>query len=305
MNRNSIDWRGYIPAITTPFSVQGELDIELVDQHFAWLAREKMHGVIIAGTQGEWFSLSPAEKTLLFQRASELLKGKMTILAGCNGYNSIEVLENAEMAKQYGFDGILLTPPPYMMPTEREIFEFYREVNQSINLPICVYNWPPGTNIDMSLPLLRRLAELDKVVAIKNSTSDMRHFLEVFFALKDQVRVFGIPMNDLGISLVQQHNADGTMGAGAVLGREQPDFYNAIWEGNIEEAKRLGERDATLMREWFNRDLTGKLGSSQAIFKEALNQQGLYGGYPRKPLLPLEQESVDKLRGTLLRLERI
>lgn len=305
MNRNSINWRGYIPAITTPFTEKGELDLGLVDQHFAWLVREQMHGVIIAGTQGEWFSLSLTEKSSLFQRANALLKGKMILLAGCNGYNAGEVLKNVELAEQYGFDGILLTPPPYMMATEREIFEFYREVNQSVNLPICVYNWPPGTNIDMSLPLLRRLAELDKVAAIKNSTPDMRHFLEVFFALKDQVRVFGIPMNDLGISLVLQHGADGTMGAGAVLGKEQPDFYNAIWEGNFEEAKRLGERDATLMREWFNRDLTGKLGSSQAIFKEALNQQGLCGGYPRKPLLPLEQEGVDKIRSTLLRLERI
>ena len=101
-------------------------------------------------------------------------------------------------AAEHGFDGILVTPPPYMVPTDREILGFYREVNAAVSLPICVYNWPPGTNVDMSLDLLRSIAELSNVVAIKNSTADLRHFVDVFFALKDQVRVFGVPMNEVG-----------------------------------------------------------------------------------------------------------
>jgi 4-hydroxy-tetrahydrodipicolinate synthase len=157
----------------------------------------------------------------------------------------------------------------------------------------------------MSLQLLRSLAELSNVVAIKNSTADLRHFIDVFFALKDQVRIFGVPMNEVGIMLVQQHGADGTMGAGAVLGRELPDYFNAIWAGDLPRARRLGERNDILMRSWFNADYTGRFGCSQGIFKAALNELGLPGGYPRRPLLPLEEHGLSVVRQTLISLGKL
>jgi 4-hydroxy-tetrahydrodipicolinate synthase len=154
----------------------------------------------------------------------------------------------------------------------------------------------------MSVGLLQSVAELSQVVAIKNSTGDLRRFLEVFFALKDKVRVFGVPSDELGVLLVRDQGADGTMGAGAVLGRELPGFFNAIWEGDSERALLLGQRNELLMRDWFKVDYTGRFGSAQAIFKEALTQIGLPGGYPRKPLLPLDAHGVKRIRETLQKL---
>ena len=128
--------------------------------------------------------------------------------------------------------------------------------------------------------------------------------MDVFYGLRDKVRVFGLPLNEMGITLVLQNDADGTMGAGAVLGSDQPNFYNALWTGNIEAARKLGQRDVKLMSDWFNADYTGKFGSAQAIFKEALNQQGLPGGFPRLPILPLEEDGVNQIRNTLAELKR-
>ena len=304
MDRHSVQWRGYIPAITTPFTGEGALDLDALDRLLQWLHQEGMHGIIIGGTQGEWFTISPAERKQLMQAVGRKLSGKMPLIAGCSGYTSAEVAAHARLAADHGFNGILVTPPPYMVPTDREILAFYREVNDAVSLPICVYNWPPGTNVDMSLDLLREIVELSNVVAIKNSTADLRHFVDVFFALKDKVRVFGVPMNDLGILLVQQ-GADGTMGAGAVLGRELPDYFNAIWDNDIERARRLGDRNEVLMRAWFNTDYTGRFGSAQATFKAALNELGLPGGYPRRPLLPLEAEGVSVVRQTLVQLGKV
>lgn len=304
MDRNSVQWRGYIPAITTPFTGDGALDLEALDRLLQWLWQEGMHGIIIGGTQGEWFTISSAERKQLMQTVGRKLSGKLPLIAGCSGYTSGEVAAHAKLAAEHGFNGILVTPPPYMVPTDREILAFYREVDAAVSLPICVYNWPPGTNVDMSLGLLREIAELSNVVAIKNSTADLRHFVDVFFALKDRVRVFGVPMNDLGILLVQQ-GADGTMGAGAVLGRELPDYFNAIWDNDIARARLLGDRNEVLMRAWFNTDYTGRFGSAQAIFKAALNELGLPGGYPRRPLLPLEAEGVRVVRQTLVQLGKV
>lgn len=304
MDRHSVQWRGYIPAITTPFTADGALDLDALERLLQWLWQEGMHGIIIGGTQGEWFTISGAERKQLMQAVGGKLGGKLPLIAGCSGYTSSEVATHARLAADHGFDGILVTPPPYMVPTDREILAFYREVNDAAPLPICVYNWPPGTNVDMSLELLREIAALSNVVAIKNSTADLRHFVDVFFALKDTVRVFGVPMNDLGILLVQQ-GADGTMGAGAVLGRELPDYFNAIWGNDTVRARQLGDRNELLMRAWFNTDYTGRFGSAQAIFKAALNELGLPGGYPRRPLLPLEAEGVRAVRETLVQLGKV
>jgi len=301
MDRNSVDWRGYIPALTTPFTADGEFDAEATRQLHRWVQSNGGHGFIVMGTQGEWFSMTTEEKHALMQIAGEQA-GKLTVIAGCNAYTAREVLDNIEAARDAGLDGVLLTAPPYIMPTDEEIYQFYKEVSDNSVLPICVYNWPPGTHIDLSLPLLTRLADLDRVVAIKNSTPNLRHFMEVFFALKDKVRIFGIPMNDLGITLAQHHGADGTMGAGAILGRDQPDFFNAIWEGDTERARQMGRRDSAVMQDWFTSDLTGRFGSAQAIFKEALNQQGLPGGYPRRPILPLDEAGIAIVSNTLDKL---
>lgn len=305
MDRESIDWKGYIPALTTPFAEDESLDVAGAQKLHQWVLENGAHGFIVLGTQGEWFSMTAEEKRRLMMLAADRAQGKLTLIAGCSGYRADEVLANVTCAADCGFDGALVTPPPYMMPTEREIYAFYAEVSARSPLPICVYNWPPGTNVDMSLQLLSRLADLDQVVAIKNSTPDLRHFVGVLGALRERVRVFGAPMNDLGISLVSRHGCDGTMGAGAVLGSDQPNFYNAIWAGDLERASLLGALDTRLMSDWFNTDYTGRFGSAQAIFKEALNQQGLPGGVPRRPLLPLEEEGVAAVRTTLQSLGRL
>lgn len=305
MDRNSVQWRGYIPAITTPFTEHGELDLKGFEHLLDWLHAEGMHGIIFGGTQGEWFSMDDRERAVLLATVGRRLSGKIPLIAGCTAYTSGEVAVYAKVAADHGFNGILVTPPPYMMPTEREILQFFADVNDQVSLPICVYNWPPGTNVDMSTKLLSSIADLSQVVAVKNSTADLRRFIDVFFELKDRVRVFGVPMNEVGIMLVHQHGADGTMGAGGVLGRELPRFFEAIWSGDLAEAQRLGARNEVLMRAWFNSDYTGRFGSAQAIFKAALNQIGVPSGYPRRPLLPLDAEGVRGVRDVLIELGKI
>ena len=305
MNKDSVDWSGYIPAITTPFTEGGQLDLPSLRTLLEWLAEEGMHGLVVAGTTGEWFSMSGDEKATLFAAVGEVLKGELPLIAGCNAFTADNALANAAMAAKSGFDGILLTPPPYVRPCEREVIAFYEDVNKASPLPICIYNWPPGTNIDLSREVLEELAELDKVVAIKNSTGSQAHFLDVTEALNDKVRIFGAPMNEIGADLVLSGKVHGTMGAGAVLGSVHPDFFNALWAGDREKALSLGALDQVVMSEWFHPDYTARFGSAQAVFKAALNLQGLPGGFPRRPILPLERHDVERVRATLVKLGRL
>ncbi|GGB61120.1 dihydrodipicolinate synthase family protein [Blastomonas aquatica] len=303
--RSRANWQGYIPAITTPFDADHELDLPALGILLEWLHAEGMHGLLIAGTTGEWPSMTADECKALFSAVGNQLSGKLPLLAGCTAFTAKRVLDLADHAAASGFDGIVVTPPPYYRPLPDEIYGFYCDISDRTRLPICVYNWPPGTGIDMPLDLLKRIAGLDNVVAIKQSTSDLRRFVDTFFALKDEVRIFGHSMDEHGLALLESRGGDGTMGAGAVLGRTHPDFYNRLWAGDIAGARECGRQDRVILDAWYTPELVGRFGSGPAILKAALNAQGLPGGYVRPPLRDVAPEDAERIKETLVQLGRI
>ncbi|WP_223692928.1 dihydrodipicolinate synthase family protein [Leifsonia poae] len=298
MDRNSVDWHGYIPAITTPFTREGTLDLEAFEGQMEWLAGQGMHGVILAGTTGEWFSLDEGERAELFRQGGAL-RHDMRVLGGANAFTAAEAIRHAHAAERAGLDGILLTPPPYLVPGREEIVTFYRDVAAATDIPICVYNWPRGCIVDLDVDTLAELAEIDAVVAIKNSTGDQAGFLAGLYALADTVRYFGIPTSELGADLVGLGRGDGLMGSGAPLGRDHPGFWDALESGDRETAIALGARDRVVMTSWFGRDYGALFGNQQAIMKTALRLQGVPAGFVRRPLLELTPDQVDRVRVTL------
>ena len=303
--RSMVDWRGYIPAITTPFDASGAIDFVAFARLLEWLHGEGMHGLLVAGTTGEWTSMSAAERCALFAAAGDQLAGKLPLLAGCSGFTAREVLQFADAAAAARFDGIVVTPPPYIRPNEQELLAFYAEIDRATPLPVCIYNWPPGTGIDMPLGLLERLTDLPRIVAVKQSTSRLEQFVATFFALREKVRIFGHAMDEHGLALLEARGGDGTMGAGAVLGHVQPDFYNHLWAGRIDQARACGRQDRVLRDEWYTPELVGKFGSGPAILKAALDAQGLPGGHVRAPLLDVDARGRRQIHETLVSLGRI
>ncbi len=303
--RARVEWRGYIPAIVTPFRADGELDLNGLGAMLDWLHGEAMHGLVIAGTTGEWTSMSADERNTLFTAAGTQMGRTLPLLAGCTAFTPREVIDFAAHAATVHFSGILVTPPPYLRPSSDEIFAFYSQISAASPLPICVYNWPPGTGIDMPLSLLERIAGIPNVVAIKQSTSDLRRFVETFFALNDRVRVFGHSMDEHGLALLQQCGGDGTMGAGAVLGRVHADFYNHLWAGNIGAARECGAKDRVIMEAWYTPELVGRFGSGPAILKAGLKARGVPAGFVRAPLRDVSAEDAVQIRQTLVSLGAI
>lgn len=303
--RSRVNWRGYIPAITTPFDADRQLDLAGLGRLLEWLEAEGMHGLVLAGTTGEWTSLSPAERKHLFAAAGDQLGKRLPLIAGCSAFTAPEVIAFAEAASAHHFEGVLVTPPPYLRPNADEIVDFYSEISTHTPLPICVYNWPPGTAIDMPVELLERLADIENVVAIKQSTSNLRSFADTFFALNDKVRVFGHSMDEHGLALLQARGGDGTMGAGAVLGRVHPDFYNHLWAGEIDAARACGVKDRMILDHWYTRELVGRFGSGPAVLKAGLNVQGLPGGFVRRPLRDVAEEHIATIRETLVAAGRL
>lgn len=299
MHRDTVDWHGYLPAVTTPFDADGALDFDAWREQLDWLLGEGMHGIVVAGTTGEWFSLTEPERAGLFRAAARHVAGRVPVLGGVTAYTAAEAIRHATAAREAGLSGVLLTPPPYVVPNAREILAFYRTVGAAVDIPICAYNWPRGTGVDMDVALLSQLAEIDTVVAVKNSTADFGGFVRGLVALRDTVRYFGIPTNDAGIALLTGVGGDGLMGAGGVLGADHPGFFAAVAAGDEAEARRLGARDRVVMNAWFGPDYGARFGNAPAILKYALRRRGVPAGHVRPPLLPLTTEEQKRVADTL------
>lgn len=299
MDRHDVSWSGYIPAVTTPFDREGTLDVDALAAQLDWLVEQGMDGVVLAGTTGEWFSLTAQERATLFREGARAVDGRIPVLGGVNSYTPAESIQHARAAEAAGLDGILLTPPPYVVPTEREILTFYRTVAAGSGMPLCIYNWPRGCIVDMGTELLGELAQIDTVVAIKNSTGDFRAFLDGLYALQDQVRYFGLPTSALGADLAALGHGDGLMGAGGVLGAAHPDFWKAVAAGDRDRAVELGQLDRILMERWFGADYGALFGNAQAIMKTALRLRGVPAGFVRAPLLELTGDEVEIVADTL------
>ena len=303
MDRNSISWRGYIPAITTPFDKAGNLDLEAFEGQMEWLKNERLQGVILAGTSGEWFSLTTEERARLFEVGGRYRSDDFVVLGSGNAFTKAEVISHAHSAEEAGLDGLLLTVPPYIVPNRREIVSFYQAVSDASDIPLTVYNWPRGCVVDMSVELLDELADIDHVVAIKNSTGDFASFLDGMYKLESKVRYFGLPTSELGTDLALLGHGAGLMGSGGVLGSDHSDFWRAIDAGDRQRALALGERDRVVMQDWFLPNYGAQFGNQQAIMKTALRLRGVPGGYVRDPLLELSPEEVGRVRATLEKLE--
>lgn len=299
MNRNDINWTGYIPAITTPFTRDGAMAWDDLAKQLEWYVEQRMHGVVLAGTSGEWFSMNEAERAQLFLEGGRAIDKRITVLGGCNAYTAEEAIRHARAAEKAGLDGILLTPPPYIVPSRRELVRFYQDVSDATDIPICIYNWPRGCVVDLDTDILNELADIDHVVAIKNSTPNFAGFLDGLYTLSHKVRYFNVPTSELGADLVALGRGDGLMGAGGVLGSDHPDFWRLIEQGDKAGAVALGARDRTIMKAWFNKDFAGNYGSAQAILKTALRLRGVPVGHVRRPLLELSPAEVEMVRATL------
>jgi dihydrodipicolinate synthase/N-acetylneuraminate lyase len=305
MDRSTVDWRGYIPAVVTPFSEDLELDRDGFQEMLEWLVAEGMHGIVVAGSSGEWPSLTGEERIDLFRLAAKQVRGRIPVIGCCNAIAPRESLEFARAAGEIGLAGIIVAPPPYSRPNEREIIAFYESVARMTELPLAIYNWPRGTGIDMDTDLIQRLAEIEKVTAIKNSTVSLASFVRTFFELKDALRIFGFGTDELSMSLLEHHGGDGTIGGGGVLGRDHPDYFNHLWAGEIDEARVCGDRDRRFFEFSMHPDFSPKFASAQAIMKEALNARGVPGGHPRPPYLPLDDHERERVHAFMAELDLI
>ena len=298
MNRDTIDWAGPMPALITPFDQSGNIDIgafrELIDRMFAAGAT----GILAAGCTGEFWALTAAEKRQLMEVSVDAVNGRGTVLVGTSDTTARGVIDNNRAAKEIGCDGAVVLPSYFIKLTDNEIIAHYQAISDAVDLPICLYNIPANAVNGISPGLARRLADIDHVVAIKESGGDWNNFYSILLAVKDVMRVFCGPASIFGAPAVAA-GADGVIDCfpniwlpGAI------DLYYAARDGRSHEAERL---------QAIGRRLTDLCTSGGRTLypstKAAMNILGLPGGRPRPPLAALAHgEILDELADGLVDL---
>lgn len=288
MNRDDIDWQGYFPAFVTPFTESGELDLATLRALVEHYVTEGMHGIVVNGTCGEWFSQNADERRVVAEATVAQAAGRMKVLVGCTAYTAKETAEFARHALKAGADGVLASPPPYAKLFPNEVIAFYEDLNALVDGPIAVYNWPHGSGIDIDTELADKLADIDQIVAIKDSTPDGDQFFATSRKVRDRVRVFGPYMTARGVEELRTEGGDGTVGGGSLFGRPDPQFWESYWRGDFAPLAGHAEAGDRLFEKlWLPGGWAGKYGAYQSQLKALMTMLGQPAGHVRRPRLPV------------------
>jgi 4-hydroxy-tetrahydrodipicolinate synthase len=168
-----IQIRGSIPAIVTPMHEDGSLDLPAFRKLIDWHVEEGTNGLVVVGTSGESATLSVDEHILMVKTAVEHTAKRFPIIAGAGGNSTSEAVELAKAAKEVGADATLQVVPYYNKPTQEGMYQHFRKIAESVDLPVILYNVPGRTVADMNHDTVLRLSDVPGIVGVKEATGNI------------------------------------------------------------------------------------------------------------------------------------
>jgi len=288
MEKKKVDWHGSFAVIVTPFTKGGGIDEAAYRRVVDLVIEAGCHGVISAGSTGEFFLMTNDERKRVFSIAVDQAASRVPVIAGTSAICTKDVVDMTRYAAKVGCSGVMVLPPIYIGVTERELVEFYSQVSGEGGLPIMLYNSPNAVRTFLTPPLVERLMGLDNVAAIKDSSRDLQQLSDLVRFCGHEIQVF-IGIEDMLLPAL----AIGAVGAVAmvpqVVGRMAVELYETAVAGEMEQARELHYK---IVRVY---DLF-KVGSGYVAIKESMNILGRPGGYSRPPMLPFTEEQRAQLR---------
>ena len=276
----NVNWKGVFPAITTQFQPDQSLDLPATARHLEALIRAGIHGVVFLGTVGENTALEYQEKLTLLREMKQAVGGRIPMLTGVAEYTTALACRFARDAEKLGLDGLMVLPAMVYKSDERETAAHFRAVARSTGLPILVYNNPVSYGVDIKPEAFARLADEPTLVAIKESSEDVRRLTDLRNIVGNRYILFS-GVDDLVLESILL----GAEGWVSGLVNAFPDENLALWNlaaaGCWEQARELYRWSMPLL----HFDTRSKL--VQAI-KLAMQETGLGSEMVRAPRLPLE-----------------
>ena len=209
----------------------------MLGKHAANLA-SRVSGLGVGGTTGEYYALSFDERVKTFNTVAEAAGGKTYLTAGINATTTREVIRLGEEAKRAGMQALLVAAPYYAQPTQEELLAHLLKVDDALNLPIMLYNFPARTGTEISDGVLERLLERPNFVAMKESTGDIAHLHHLATHFKDRL-LFSCGMDDQALEFFAWGAKSWVGGASNFL----PEAHVALFDACVNKGDfRLGRK---------------------------------------------------------------
>ncbi len=286
--------KGIVVPIVTPIAEDGKLNEKAYRGLIDYLADNGIHGVFPFGTTGEFYAFDEGFYKELLEITKDAVHGRMDIYAGANHITTAGAVRLAKMVEKVrGIDALSVLTPMFISQTQHEVYEYYKGIAAETSLPIIIYNNKPKTNVTVEPATVAKLAEIDNIVGIKDSTGDMTN-TEEYLRLTRGVKNFHVMMGrDTLIFAALCYGATGAIASCAnVAPRIAADIYDKFMAGDRDGALDAQFTFSTLR-------IATSMGTFPVVLKEALKMIGHDCGDCVKPIQPLSQEQREKLRKVL------
>ena len=179
--------KGIYTPVVTPFRKNYEIDFGSLEKILKFLLKKKIHGIVVGGTTGEYFSLNFQERIQLFEFVKKIVGNKCQLIAGTTAINANEAIELSLIAKYLGYKCILLGSPPYSQPTQEESAQFFLNIAKKVQIPIMMYNFPEKMAFEIKEPFLKKVMSNKFFTSIKHNSSNpamIKHFVSNYPSLQ-------------------------------------------------------------------------------------------------------------------------
>lgn len=290
-----IDWGRLITAMVTPFDEELNVDYEAAALLAKKLVEEGNTALVITGTTGEAPTLTNEEKINLYKIIKQYVD--VPIIAGVGTNNTKSTIENAKAAQEAGVDGLLVVTPYYNKPDQDSLYCHFKEVADSVDLPIMLYNVPGRTGCNILPETVEKLAQIENIVALKEASGNIIQFAEIIKRVPKEFLVYSgddsllLPAMSIGcygIVSVAAH----------VVGPEMKEMIDAFVSKDTERAMEINLKLLNIFKNLF-------IISNPIPVKAALNLTGLNVGGLRLPLTEAREKVLEVLKKDLKELGKI
>lgn len=281
--------KGSIVALITPFDSQGQINENKLKELIDWHIEKGTDGILVCGTTGESATLTHPEHRKIIELASKHVNKRLPVLAGCGSNSTKEALDLASYAESVGADYSLVITPYYNRPTQEGLYQHFKTIADSVNIPIIIYNVPSRTGSNILPETVARLyKDCKNIVGIKEASGSLDQITNIMTLVDDKFLLFSgsdeinLPVLSIGAAGIISVVAN-------IMPRETHALVASFLEGNLAEAKRLQLYLYDIIKILF-------IETNPIPVKTALELMGMIELNLRLPLCKMSSTNLDKLK---------
>ena len=272
-------WEGVMPAITTQFSNNYQLDINAYKTNLGAQLSAGVHGIILGGTLGEASTITTAERSLLLKTTIEQVEDKIPVIMNIAEQATADAVHLAQQAEEEGASGLMLLPPMRYKATDFETITYFSSVSESTSLPIMIYNNPIDYKIEVTLEMFEQLSKHKNINAVKESTRDTTNITRMINRFGDRFKIL-CGVDTIAIECLMMGATGWVAGLVDAFPEETVAIYTYCKLGQWEKARKVFRWFLPLLE----LDISPQLVQNIKLCEVAT---GLGTGYVRPPRLSL------------------